>query len=190
MLKNTVTTFFCFCCDICILFVRSFAKGKDSMPKFRSHFIVSNYFLAIANETGTYMSNLKLQKLVYFFQAWYYAYKKETLFDSQFQAWVHGPVIPELYHNYKSFGYNPIIVDRLGEDEIKYFKSKLEEEELIFLKQIEEFYMPKTGYELETLSHSDDPWIIARKGIPDDQPSEEIITLESIHDYYSKYISE
>tara|TARA_R110002126_G_scaffold54919_10_gene148222 strand:- start:5420 stop:5902 length:483 start_codon:yes stop_codon:yes gene_type:complete len=160
------------------------------MSKFRSHFAVSKYLLALANETGTYLSNLKLQKLLYYFQAWFYAYSGQKLFDSDFQAWVHGPVIPESYHNYKKFGYHPIVDETLGQDVIKNFKSKFNHKELNFLTDIESYYMSKTGYELERLSHNEEPWRIARKGIPDDQPSEETITLESMKEYYSKYISE
>ena len=71
-------------------------------------FDIADYFVRLANETGDYISNLKLQKLVYYAQAWYLAISDEALFEEDFEAWVHGPVIPELYQEYKSFGWRPI----------------------------------------------------------------------------------
>ncbi len=160
------------------------------MPIFETHFAVSKYFLALANETGSYISNLKLQKLIFYYQAWYFSYTDKKLFNDDFQAWIHGPVIPESYHNYKKHGYNPIIIDDLDKDYIIKFRAKFNEDERDFLSQVETFYMGKTGYELERLSHSESPWVDARKGIPEDEPSEEVITLKSMKSYYAKYISD
>lgn len=51
---------------------------------------------------------LKLQKLLYFAQGFSYAFYDKELFNDDFEAWVHGPVIPSIYHEYKSYEYNPI----------------------------------------------------------------------------------
>src|SRR5260221_3271487 len=76
-----------------------------------SCFDVADYFIRLANETGSFISNLKLQKLVYYAQAWHLGIKGAPLFQEDFQAWVHGPVIPELYQKYKSFAWQPIVTD-------------------------------------------------------------------------------
>jgi len=160
------------------------------VPKFDSYKTVSNYLLAVANETGTFVSNLKLQKLMYYFQAWFYSGFDEPLFEEDFQAWVHGPVIPKLYQDYKSFGYKPIVEEGLGDKEIDTFLSSLTDEQRDFMSQVEEFYFSKTGYELERMSHNEEPWTIARKGIPEDEPSEEVITLDTMKSFYEPYINE
>lgn len=62
---------------------------------------VADYFIWLANDSGSFISNLKLQKLVYYAQAWYLAIYGQSLFDEDFEAWVHGPIIPSLYQKYK-----------------------------------------------------------------------------------------
>ncbi|MBW4622042.1 MAG: DUF4065 domain-containing protein [Cyanosarcina radialis HA8281-LM2] len=64
----------------------------------RSCFDVASYFIDLANKTGNTVNNLKLQKLVYYSQAWHLAIHGTPLFEEDFQAWIHGPVIPELKH--------------------------------------------------------------------------------------------
>jgi uncharacterized phage-associated protein len=73
-----------------------------------SCFDIANYFIWLANETGSFVSNLKLQKLVYYAQAWHLAIHETALFEEDFEAWVHGPVIPVLYQKYKQFSWQPI----------------------------------------------------------------------------------
>jgi uncharacterized phage-associated protein len=57
---------------------------------------VANYFIRRAHDSGEFISNLKLQKLLYYSQAWHLAIFDRRLFPERFQAWVHGPVIPTL----------------------------------------------------------------------------------------------
>ena len=48
------------------------------------------------------MSHKKLQKLCYYAQAWYVTIKNKPLFEDDIEAWVHGPVVPSLYSQYKT----------------------------------------------------------------------------------------
>ncbi|MFM6174756.1 MAG: Panacea domain-containing protein [Sphaerospermopsis kisseleviana] len=73
-------------------------------------FEVAKYFIRLAHETGSFISNLKLQKLVYYAQAWHLALFEQPLFNEDFEAWIHGPVVPELYHYYKKFGWRNISI--------------------------------------------------------------------------------
>ena len=60
---------------------------------------IAKYFLAQADEEiGDLISNLKLQKLVYYAQGFYLALHDEALFPEDIEAWTHGPVVPVLYH--------------------------------------------------------------------------------------------
>ena len=54
------------------------------------------------------ISNLKLQKLIYYAQAFHLAIYELPFFDEDFEAWTHGPVCPEIYHKYKHYKSSPI----------------------------------------------------------------------------------
>lgn len=70
---------------------------------------VAQYFLSKINEEyGDCISNLKLQKLVYFAQGFVLAITGKTLFEEDIVAWQHGPVVKSLYNKYKSNGSNCI----------------------------------------------------------------------------------
>ena len=63
-------------------------------------FDLAHAFLSIAS-----MTHKKLQKLCYYAKAWYLALKDENLIDDDFEAWVHGAVQPNLYQEYKVYGF-------------------------------------------------------------------------------------
>ncbi|RLC13584.1 MAG: hypothetical protein DRI57_15945 [Deltaproteobacteria bacterium] len=66
---------------------------------------VAKYFLSLTDENlGDLISNLKLQKLVYYAQGFHLAIHDTPLFNEDIEAWVYGPVIPELYYGYKKYG--------------------------------------------------------------------------------------
>ena len=72
---------------------------------------ITNYILSMSEEdVGDGISNLKLQKLLYYCQGTYLAIKGTPLFEHPIEAWEHGPVVPEVYHQYKEHGsgqYSP-----------------------------------------------------------------------------------
>lgn len=139
-------------------------------------FDIANYFIWMANETGSFISNLKLQKLVYYAQAWYLALYGKPLFQEDFQSWIHGPVIPDLYHKYKNFGWRPIIED--------VHPPRISEEVLEFLSEVVEEYFSCEAYELERMTHVEKPWNQARHGLPPDAPSSDVIEKEWMKEYY------
>ncbi len=65
---------------------------------------VAEYVIQHCHEIGTTVSNLKLQKILYFLQAEFVVTKKEPCFWQQIEAWSFGPVVPEVYHEYKIYG--------------------------------------------------------------------------------------
>jgi uncharacterized phage-associated protein len=139
-------------------------------------FDVATFFIHLANVTGSYISNLKLQKLVYYAQAWYLAIYDTPLFEEEFEAWVHGPVIPVLYREYKDFGWKPIQQD--------VEEPKLPENIQDFLDEVAEVYFGCDAYELERMTHQETPWIQARGFLPMDTPCNQIISQESMREYY------
>ncbi|MFZ4665312.1 MAG: Panacea domain-containing protein [Prochlorotrichaceae cyanobacterium] len=146
-----------------------------------SCFDIADYFIWLANETGSFLSNLKLQKLVYYAQAWHLALYDAPLFAEDFQAWVHGPVIPSLYQKYKSFGWQPILEDA---------DPKLPEDVFQFLDEVAEEYFGCDAYELEQMTHAEDPWKWARGDLPPDMPSNETIKKEWMKEYYGARVEE
>ena len=84
--------------------------SSDEMPNINveetgrySVFDIANWFLSKGE-----MTQKKVQKLCYYAQAWCYALKGYRLEDTDYQAWVHGPVSPALWERFKSFVYDPI----------------------------------------------------------------------------------
>ena len=72
---------------------------------------VAKYILCIANTNGDLITNLKLQKLLYYAQAWYMVnFDGKKLFDDDIEAWQFGPVIKSIYNLFKDFGRKPIIL--------------------------------------------------------------------------------
>ncbi len=70
---------------------------------------VAKWFINRTNrEAGDVITHLKLQKLVYYAQAWYLANFNRPLFDEDMQAWTHGPVVPSLWKEYRDCGWDGI----------------------------------------------------------------------------------
>jgi uncharacterized phage-associated protein len=65
---------------------------------------VANAFIDIVANNGFYLTNLKLQKLVYFAHGWYLAFTDTPLIDDEVQSWKYGPVIQSLHYELKHYG--------------------------------------------------------------------------------------
>jgi len=119
---------------------------------------------------------LKLQKLLYFAQGISFCMNDKELFEEQFEAWVHGPVIPSVYHQYKKYEYNPISV--------VYSIDELSDSQQEVLKYVKDNYGKYDGRYLEELTHSQGPWIYARRGLDPDERIDKKIPKEIIADYF------
>ncbi|MEH1806384.1 Panacea domain-containing protein [Nostoc sp.] len=146
-----------------------------------SCFNVADYFIWLANETGSFISNLKLQKLVYYAQAWHLALNDTPLFPEDFQAWIHGPVIPALYQKYRLFGWQPILED---------VNPELPQEVQEFLDEVAQEYFACDGYELEQMTHAETPWNLGRGNLPLDEASNEVIQKQWMKEYYGSRVDE
>jgi uncharacterized phage-associated protein len=126
-------------------------------------------------------SQKKLQKLCYYAQAWYLTFFKKLLINDTFQAWVHGPVNEKLWRKTTGFGYNKI---NLNDLKVKY-NSDLPVEITDFLGDIYFTYGEYDGDALERQTHDEEPWIKARKGLKESEPTDRIISNEDMIKYYS-----
>jgi uncharacterized phage-associated protein len=147
---------------------------------------IANFFIAFANETeDKTVTNLKLQKLVYYAQAWYLANFDKPLFNEDFQAWIHGPVIPKLYREYKLNGSQAIE----KQIKIKDIRDEFSDEIFNFLKEVAKIYMPYSAYQLETMTHQENPWIEVRGDAEDDEKCNKIINKELIKKFYKSRLN-
>jgi uncharacterized phage-associated protein len=142
-------------------------------------FEVANYYLKLAKESGSFISNLKLQKLVYYAQAWHLANYGEPLFEEDFQAWVHGPAIYALWKKYRKFGWQPISVDPEP-------LPKFDDKATALLDAVARVYLPQDAFALELMSHKEDPWVAAREGLASNQNGSTTISKKAIGDYFGK----
>lgn len=147
---------------------------------------VAEFFLAKANAVGEPITNLKLQKLVYYAQAWFLANKNKPLFEDDFEAWVHGPVQPSLYHVYKERGSAPIVTDL----DIKDVSEKFDDETFEFLNEVAEVYMPHGAYQLELMTHKEKPWIDARGSCEPDEKCNTVISKSAMEEFYGAQIKD
>lgn len=124
---------------------------------------VANYLIHLRDtdeKNGQYfsLSNLKLQKLLYYCQGGHYKWDNEKLIDDEdnllFEAWNYGPVVPEIYFTFKRFGQNDIYSDDVS------FDLKPNEEETI--EAVWSQLKNKSAFQLVDLTHSEKPWKIAR----------------------------
>lgn len=136
---------------------------------------VANKFIDLAKEHGEKMTPMKLQKLVYFAHGWYLALTGgKPLIDEKIEAWAYGPVVPSLYHEFKSFGSSKI--DRYAmdfdiENDFKLIAPKLPTDKELedFLKKIWNVYGEFTGIQLSNMTHlPNTPWkkVWGEDGVP------------------------
>lgn len=76
---------------------------------------VADDILRVAKARGKALTPLQLVKLTYIAHGYALGMGVGDLFNSRIEAWKYGPVIPDLYHSTKSYGRNPIPLDRIGD---------------------------------------------------------------------------
>lgn len=123
------------------------------------------------------MSTMKLQKLCYYSQAWALVWDDAPLFDEDFQAWANGPVCPELFHKTKG-KFSVVADDETGGE------GDLNNNQKDTIDKVLEYYADHDAQWLSRLTHLEQPWILARNGVPAGAGSTNIITKESMAEYY------
>ena len=119
----------------------------------------------------------KLQKLVYYSQAWSLVWDEQPLFEEAILAWANGPVVKELYERHKGLFYVKSITEGLPE--------KLSKNQKDTVNHVLKAYGDKSAQWLSDLTHREEPWICARKGLESGQRGESEIELSTMLDYYS-----
>lgn len=122
------------------------------------------------------ISAMKLQKLVYYSQAWSLVWDGEPMFTEPIQAWANGPVVYELYVEHRG-SWEVAELSRGNAD-------SLSQDAKETVDAVLDFYGDKSPYWLSELTHMEDPW---REAYGDRRPGErsnEVINLETMAEYY------
>lgn len=143
-----------------------------------------DYIIVKLSEGGIFLNVLKLHKLLYYCQAWSLAFGRGRLFPSAFQAWVHGPVSREIYDRFvrSKALYSTVGV---GDVRVGFNPHTLPETERALINSVLEVYAPLSGDQLEEMTHREDPWIEARRGVLPSARSENYISEMTMQNYYA-----
>ena len=127
------------------------------------------------------MSHKKLQKLCYYAQAWFLANYGKPLVPNRFEAWVHGPVSPDLYSRYRGWGWEKIPMNLQAIDFNESSSGN-------FLEQVYDTYGNYDADDLERITHAEMPWQKARAGCSTGAYSRNPISLSDMRNYYGERI--
>ena len=136
----------------------------------------SKYFIVRAYEEGkdSSMTNMKLQKLLYYAQSLHLALYDQPLFDEEIQAWRYGPVCPPAYRYYSDYEGNQLpIPSDSGLSSIP-----LETKEL--LEETWEHFGVHRAYKLSDMTHDEMPWRKARGDLPREAQSRAPLDIEEM----------
>jgi uncharacterized phage-associated protein len=145
--------------------------------------VVADYFLLQVDPlAGDTISNLKLQKLCYYAQAWSLALDGKPLFGERIEAWAHGPAIPKLYRRFRQYGSGAIDPYDLVTNPIR----DLHQEHRDRLDEVWRKYGSRTAAQLRNLTHSEEPWLKAWGDTPPGGKCTEEITHDSMRAFYRR----
>lgn len=122
------------------------------------------------------MTAMKLQKLVYYCQAWSLVWDEQPLFRSKIEAWANGPVVPDLYERHRgqfkvtSWDGHPSVLNQKQKETVD---------------AVLRVYGNKPSQWLSDLTHQEAPWKEARAGLTPGERGSHVITHASMAEYYS-----
>lgn len=142
---------------------------------------VARYLVRVASvgEDPQPLTPLHIQKLVYYVQGWFLAYRGEPMFSEKIEAWTYGPAVRQVYQTFKRFS-GGAIDPKEGSD------GNLTEEQKEFIRRVWATYNKHSAVSLTKMTHGEDPWKEARGKTPPGERSGAIITTASLKKYFSK----
>jgi uncharacterized phage-associated protein len=145
-------------------------ETKYTAQQIAQWFINRSVGEATSNQ-GEYLSNMKLQKLLYYAQGCYLALKDTPLFNEKILAWEHGPVVVEVYNNYKK----NLAINTTAEISIDPATSSI-------LNQVYNIFGQYSAWKLRDMTHNEKPWKNTKRN--------DEIKQEIIKDYFlEKYVA-
>lgn len=126
---------------------------------------------------GIEMDALRLQKLLYYVQGWTIAWTGQPAFDETLRAWIHGPVVPEVWREFHD--ERKTIRPNEARD-----PENLSPDLKRVIRSVWEGYKRYSSQELRQMTHDEPPWSVTRGDLPEDTPSDAEIPLDLVSSYF------
>jgi len=137
----------------------------------------AKYLVSLCDDdAGDSISNLKLQKLLYYSQGVHLALHGKRLFNEPIEAWMHGPVVPSIYHELKVFGSGAVEIDE-GID-----LDQVGDEERETLEEVFEVFGQFSAWKLRNMTHEEPPWRDTTQGL--------VIPRKKLRQYFRTLLEE
>ena len=150
---------------------------------------ICRYVIKYSNDMGYGVSNLKLQKLLYFIQVTWVVRRHASCFDEDIVAWDFGPVVPRAYREYKSYGGMDIYTrDKYWYEDpknpwnsrwIAYPECTITDQDKDLINKVVDHFRGYSATSMLRLTHQQSPWIDAYK-----KGNGTVITNESLWEYF------
>lgn len=139
---------------------------------------IAEYIVEYCNKHYLHITNMRLQKLLYFIQAYFLMKSNGEIvaFNEEIEAWDLGPVVPCIYHQYKRFGSGQIPFND------KSYANIFSDEDRKIIEDVIEHFKEKSSIYLMEVTHNQNPW----KEAYNKQNLEKIITKKSIYEYFAE----
>ncbi len=137
---------------------------------------IADYMLTMSDpDIGDIISNMKLQKLIYYAQGFHLALFDVPLFEEPIVAWEHGPVVESVYQDFKKFGASAIEVPHELDDTI------LSDDQKDLMKEVYEVYGQFSAWKLRNMTHNELPWL--------QTPKNEIISVDLMKSFFKTLVN-
>ena len=137
---------------------------------------IANIILTMCEpDVGDVITNLKLQKLLYYVQGFHIAMFGNPLFKEDIVAWQYGPVVSEVYHEFKQFGSGALDVPK----DIEPLKI-IDQKQYELLRDVYDVYGQFSALKLMNMTHNESPWLNTK--------TKEVITHELLYNYFINLI--
>ena len=130
------------------------------------------------------LTNLRLQKLLYYVQGWALAALGRPIFRERIEAWTNGPVVVDVYHHFKEHGSDLISPDRVAEP------AGVGDEDRAFIRAVWEAYKAHSATALVTMTHEEGPWRDARQGLKPDTLCDREISHDALLGWFGPLVKE
>ena len=144
---------------------------------------VAKHLIWLAGQEGemSYLTEMQVQKLLYYVQGWSLGLRGAPVFGEQFEAWPYGPVVREV--NAALSGQAPLPVE-LG------CEAKLSRDEAFLVRAVWEAYKKYSPLGLSDKTHAESPWRDARQGLEPHAGSDRVIDFEALRAFFTAQVGE
>lgn len=145
---------------------------------------VANYFLAKQDaDAGELISNLKLQKLLYYAQGFHLALFGEPLFGERIKAWRYGPVVPDVWQRFKDAGWSALPpTDNFDPERIEPRIAEL-------LDEVNQVYGQFSATRLRNMTHEEPPWQNAWERDQASASGDNEVSLDDMRAYFAGLVN-